>query len=183
MTTRHSRSWFVCARFTDHVFPAVEAAERICNRQTYDVPFSTVATSQHRGTDLSTGSPPAPISLDDTVGPRYSRRCSAAWVWLPARWRHSERSVTLLLAFVPDPSGCQARLCRPAKLLGLAVGWWSALVVWSSAPALEVPWTGAIRALAKRFAVSGLTRLCGRPGRPLVLSGRLRAAAPGHSGH
>jgi uncharacterized protein (TIRG00374 family) len=90
--------------------------------------------------------------------------------WLPARWRHWWWA--LLLAFVPIHLVISAIV--PARsLVGLAVGWFvGALVVLAvGTPALEVPLSDAVRAMAKRgFVVSRLTVV--RPAGPgaLVLS-------------
>jgi uncharacterized protein (TIRG00374 family) len=90
--------------------------------------------------------------------------------WLPARWRHWWWA--LLLAFVPIHLVISAIV--PARsLVGLAVGWFvGALVVLAvGTPALEVPLSDAVRAMAKRgFVVSRLTVVRPAGAGALVLS-------------
>jgi uncharacterized membrane protein YbhN (UPF0104 family) len=90
--------------------------------------------------------------------------------WLPARWRRWWW--TLLLAFVPIHLLISA-IVPDRALLGLAVGWvvGALVILVVGTPALEVPLTGAVRAMAKNgFVASMLTVV--RPGGqgPLVLS-------------
>ncbi|HLR98455.1 MAG TPA: flippase-like domain-containing protein [Mycolicibacillus parakoreensis] len=88
---------------------------------------------------------------------------TVAGPWLPVRWQRWWW--TLLLAFVPVHLAINA-VVPPRSVLGLTVGFLvGALVILAvGTPALEVPLTSAVRALAGRgYAVSALTVL--RPAR------------------